>query len=130
MRTPDSFIILARALRRRCPQCGRTRLFVRWYRLSEQCSECGLALSASEGLVLGFMYLSTALITGLMIAGMLLIGRPAAVWQARVIVIVIAVALMVGTLPLRKSLAIALEYYVSLRIGERTDLSLRRNESE
>ncbi len=70
------------------------------------------------------MYLSTAGITGLIVVGMLLL-TPENRWLGRGVVLGFAIALILGTLPIRKSVGIAIEYLVDLRSDHRTDLSLR-----
>jgi len=73
------------------------------------------------------MYLSTAGITGVIVAGMLLLP-PANRWLGRGVVLAVAIVLILGTLPLRKSLGIAIEYLVDLRSDHRDDLRLRMEE--
>jgi len=40
--------LFARALRLRCPNCGRGRLFTSWLRMRSCCPVCGLELERSE----------------------------------------------------------------------------------
>lgn len=53
-------LALRRVLQRRCPQCGRGRLFQSWARLCERCDVCGLVYRREPGGELGAMYLSAS----------------------------------------------------------------------
>ena len=57
MTTPreDRWTPLRRGLRRRCPHCGRGRLFVKWIELRERCAVCGLRYLRNQGDVWGFL---------------------------------------------------------------------------
>jgi uncharacterized protein (DUF983 family) len=82
----------------------------------ERCEVCGLELQAREPDTWLFMYVSTALITGVFIAGMLWVFPvPANKWAWRVIMGVVALAAFFGTAPLRKGVAIGLDYMVDMR---------------
>lgn len=101
---------MGRGVRRRCPRCGRGRLFRAWYTLDDACHACGLTYESYEGNTWAFMYLSTAFLTGLILGAMLLI-TPEQVWKGRTIVVVAAVLAIIITLPWRKAVAVALDYY-------------------
>jgi uncharacterized protein (DUF983 family) len=102
--------LLGRALRLRCPRCGEGKIFRRVLTYSEhtQCPRCGLRYDP-RGESLAFMYVSTAFLTGVMVIVMLLM-HPESIASGRTVVIPIALALYVSTLPVRKALAIALNY--------------------
>jgi uncharacterized protein (DUF983 family) len=55
---PGPVRLLARALSRRCPWCGRGRLFRGWFRIVERCPRCGLRFEREEGAFLGAMALN------------------------------------------------------------------------
>lgn len=63
------------------------------------------------------MYLSTAFITGLFVVTMFVIV-PRDIRLARGVLFVLAVILIVGSLPYRKGVAVAIEYLVDRRWGE------------
>jgi len=106
-------MVLLRGLRRRCPQCGVGPIFRGWYTVVERCAHCGLDLDTREGDTWAFMYISTAGITGVFVAIMLLV-RPPQVWIGQLIVLPLALLLIGGSLPVRKGLAIALDYLSEL----------------
>src|SRR5882672_1376129 len=76
--------------------------------LRTSCPRCGLRYDP-RGESLAFMYVSTAFLTGVMVIVMLLM-HPESIASGRMVVIPIALALYVSTLPVRKALAIALNY--------------------
>lgn len=117
----ENIHILGRGFRRRCPQCGRSKLFSGWWQLADSCPYCGLALASRESDTWAFMYLSTAFITGLFILSMLLI-LPKSLWVGRVIVAVAALGLFVLSAPVRKGLAIAIDYIVELRLNNHSHM--------
>ena len=43
-----ALLLLARALRLRCPNCGRGRVMASWFRLRPRCQSCGLQLERGE----------------------------------------------------------------------------------
>ena len=102
--------LLGRALRLRCPRCGEGKIFRRLLTYSEygSCPRCGLRYDP-RGESLAFMYVSTAFLTGVMVVVMLFM-HPESIASGRMVVIPIALALYVSTLPVRKALAIALNY--------------------
>jgi uncharacterized protein (DUF983 family) len=102
--------LLGRALRLRCPRCGEGRIFRRLLTYSEytSCPRCGLRYDP-RGESLAFMYVSTAFLTGVMVVVMLFM-HPESIASGRSVVIPIALALYLSTLPVRKALAIALNY--------------------
>lgn len=116
--------VLVRGVRKRCPRCGVGRVFQRWYSALEHCSACGLSFCERDGAgdTWAFMYLSTAGLTGCIVVVMLLV-RPESLWQGRLYVLATAILLIVGTLPRRRSLGIAVNHLIARRLSrlERTD---------
>jgi uncharacterized protein (DUF983 family) len=102
--------LIGRALRLRCPRCGEGKIFRRLITYNEytSCPCCGLHYDP-RGESLAFMYISTAFLTGVMVVVMLLM-HPESIASGRMIVIPAALALYLSTLPVRKALAIALNY--------------------
>ena len=113
---PSIGVCAVRGLRRRCPRCGVGSLFNGWYTVRPECSVCRLDFEACQSNTWAFMYLSTAFLTGLFFVVMLLI-RPASVLAGRAVVFVAGLAIIVGSLPFRKGLAMALEFVIDNRWG-------------
>ena len=100
---------LFRGVQRRCPRCGEGPLFAGWNRLHERCAVCGLAFEKRSGDTWFFMYMSTAGLTGLLVVTMFLL-RPRVLWIGQVLVGLAAIAIIGLSLPIRKGIAIALDY--------------------
>ena len=119
------FGVVKRGLCRRCPQCGEGALFSSWMNLLPECKVCGLKLQGKrEEDTWAWMYFSTAFTTGILILGMFLV-RPENRILGIIVVVILAFAMMAGTMPFRKGIAIALDYYVELRAGNEEGLSYR-----
>jgi uncharacterized protein (DUF983 family) len=121
-----------RGLRRRCPQCGKGRLFQGWSALRPTCEVCGLPLAAREGDLWAPMYASMAAITGVFIIVMLWVVHPAPenVVLGRVILVAAAFAAMWGSLPFRKGVAVALDYIRELRLNNYAGHVMREDDPE
>jgi len=46
--TPHALLMFGRALRLRCPNCGKGKPFVSWLRMRSQCEVCGLLYERGE----------------------------------------------------------------------------------
>ena len=105
--------IFWRGLRMRCPRCGEGPVFRRWWTYTEytHCPRCNLHYDP-RGESLAFMYLSTAFLTGLMFI-VLITVPPQHLGTYRIGLIAGALGLYGATMPVRKGLAIALNYFNS-----------------
>lgn len=65
---PPILEALGAAVRLRCPNCGRGKLFRRWLRMFRRCPVCGLSYFREEGYYLGAMFLNFILSALLIIA--------------------------------------------------------------
>jgi len=101
--------VALRGLNRRCPRCGKGRLFRRFYLLYESCAACGLDFTRFARDTWALMYVSTAGLTGLIVFGMIYL-RPADVLLGRWTVFGIALTAIPLSLPFRKGLAMAINY--------------------
>lgn len=107
---PPLAVLLRRALKLRCPRCGEGPIFRRVLTYSEHvaCPNCGFQYDP-RGESLAFMYFSTAFITGLLIIAMLL-TRPESLVTGRITIVGAALGLYLLTMPVRKAIAIAINY--------------------
>jgi len=103
--------LISRGLRLRCPRCGEGAVFRRWYayRENRSCPRCGLVYDP-RGESLAFMYLSTAFLTGIMFI-VLITMPPQRLELYRFGLVGAALFLYIATMPVRKALAIALNYF-------------------
>jgi uncharacterized protein (DUF983 family) len=58
------WMLLWRALARRCPRCGRGAIFASYFRMNSRCSECGAAFWVDKGEWLGAFVIDWACATG------------------------------------------------------------------
>ncbi|HSS77325.1 MAG TPA: DUF983 domain-containing protein [Thermoanaerobaculia bacterium] len=111
-RSGRSFLqVISRGLRLRCPRCGEGRLFASWNHLLEACPVCGLEIERRLGDTWFFMYMSTAGLSGALVVAMFVI-RPRVVWIGQILVCLAAIAIIGLSLPYRKGIAVALDYWI------------------
>ena len=68
-----------RALRLRCPHCGRGRIVETWFRMRDRCPVCGIRTArGEEDLMLGAMVFNIAFAEGLL--ALVLVGVAVATW--------------------------------------------------
>jgi uncharacterized protein (DUF983 family) len=48
--------MLIRALRLRCPRCGRAQIFRGWFTMNDDCQSCGRRFNRDAGYLLGSIY--------------------------------------------------------------------------
>lgn len=107
---------LLRGLARRCPRCGRGRMFTRGYVLRGRCDACNLDLARYGHDTWALIYFSTAGLTGAVVIG-LIVARPQNLMLGRFVLGAIALAVIVVTLPFRKGAAIAVNWLIATRSG-------------
>jgi uncharacterized protein (DUF983 family) len=107
--------VIGRGLRQRCPQCGRGTLFEGWGVLRERCLECGCLIQAREDDCWFFMYMTTAAVTGVFILAMFALTPRNVLW-GKLVSACLALFVFLKTQPIRKGLAIAIEYWVDHRL--------------
>ncbi len=118
-------LLLTRALRLRCPNCGGGPLFVSWFKLAPICPRCRLTLERDEGYWLGGMTIN--LIVGEVfpvvgVVGWWLLSRPHTPWDTILIAwIAAAIALPLLFFPLSRTLWLAFD--LSFRPAEATDIA-------
>lgn len=105
---------LGRGFRMRCPRCGKGRIFESFLRERRACESCGLHFEDSSGKTWAFMYATTAAFVG-PIAFAMLVLQFMGVPLPPVPVIGAIIVLLVLSLPVRKSCAIALDFLIEER---------------
>ncbi len=103
-------VVAGRALTLRCPRCGVGPIFRNVLRYSEheRCPSCGFVYDP-KGESIAFIYLSTAVLTGC-IGLVMVLTQPESRFWSRVALVAGALFVYLTTLPVRKSMAIALNY--------------------
>ena len=77
--------LFGRALRLRCPDCGRARVVRGWLAVGEVCPACGLRLEREDGFFTGAIAANMVLTEGLLVLGLgawLIRAWPAPPWDA------------------------------------------------
>lgn len=69
-------VLLLRGLVHRCPACGGSGIFHRWFRMEHRCPTCTLLFERVEGHWIGSLGLSTTVVFGVMLT-VLLVGSMA-----------------------------------------------------
>ena len=64
--------IASRAVRLRCPRCGRSPLYRGWFAMHDQCAACGLRYEREQGYFVGAIYVNYA-VTVIVAAGTVLV---------------------------------------------------------
>lgn len=54
-------VLLSRAVRLKCPQCGESKLFHHWVQMYPKCEHCGLTYEREPGYFLGSIYINYGL---------------------------------------------------------------------
>lgn len=101
--------VMQRALRQRCPNCGRGRVFDGWYELREWCAECDYAFEAKVGDHWGVFYVTTAAVPGLLILVVVFLPPPATL-AGRLLWFGFFCGLMIATMQVRRSIGVALDF--------------------
>jgi hypothetical protein len=55
-KSQPSIVLWWRALRLRCPACGRAPVFLGWFAMHEKCAVCGRRFNRGPGYLLGSIY--------------------------------------------------------------------------
>jgi uncharacterized protein (DUF983 family) len=79
-----SLRLFSRALRLRCPHCGRGKLFTSWFRMRPRCPVCGLKVErGEEGYQVGsymFNLVAAELVFAAVFVGIVLLTWPSPPW--------------------------------------------------
>jgi uncharacterized protein (DUF983 family) len=106
---------LARAVRLRCPRCGRGQLYDGWLSMHERCAVCGLLYEREQGYFVGAMYVNYALTAVLGLGGVLLLDALIGLSLTQQLLVAIPVMLLAPVLFFRhaRSFWLGIEYFVS-----------------
>jgi len=110
--------VLARGLRKRCPQCGKGRVFKGWLKLHDRCEVCGLQLLNNQGDLWAYLVaVDRALfIFPLIIMIYFRLYNPHSIWYYA-----FSITLLVGflyTLPHRNAMSLGVDYLIRRKHGD------------
>jgi uncharacterized protein (DUF983 family) len=114
--------VLLRGLRKRCPRCGRGRLFSGWFTSHDQCSECSLVYEVSPGSIWGFWVIGDRIFV---VAALLpfYLTLPVPDPGQRALLSLLVLIPLVLTVPNRLGLARALDFLWRLHWGDPNESS-------
>lgn len=120
--------LLWRGVRRRCPACGRGRIFAGALHLRRACARCGWICEREPGAVTGSMYLVSVLtlpFASLVAVALWLLTDLSPLAQVAIGLPVVALFCAVA-LPVSRGVWVAVEYGTDLATGETDGGSYRR----
>jgi uncharacterized protein (DUF983 family) len=112
---PPLKTLLARGVRKKCPQCGQGPLFKRYNIMYDNCSVCGLKYLEDEGALFGYLFLVDRALFIFPLVVMIFFRSyvPNAYWFYVACVVLIFFAIY--TVPHRTGVSLALSYHVRRR---------------
>ena len=118
---PTLGTIIKRGIARRCPRCGKGKVFKRWVTLYDNCGECGLQYLRDQGDLWGYLLFVDRAMFVFPLVVMFYFGwwNPNSVWYWGAIAALIAG--MVYTIPHRNAISVGLDYMVRTRTEDRPD---------
>lgn len=114
---PDWKTLLQRGLRRKCPRCGEGPLFVRYFKLRDDCPLCGLRYLENQGDLWGLLLFADRVLFMVPLIVVFLVGQGAGSWWPYVFGSLLAIGL-IASFPHRMAMAVALDYRVRTSSGD------------
>jgi len=107
--------IAGRALRLRCPRCGRSPLYAGWFHMHERCAACGLRYEREQGYFVGAIYVNYAVTVAVAAGTVLVLDWTFGLTLTAQLVIGIALGALVPVVFFRyaRSLWLGLDYLVT-----------------
>jgi uncharacterized protein (DUF983 family) len=115
---PPLRTVLARGLRKKCPNCAKGALFHGWNRLNERCPVCNFKYLENEGDLWGYLLIVDRALFLLPIIVLLYfrLSNPNSAWFY--IISGLLIFLLIYTLPHRNGMNLALDYYFRRKWGD------------
>ena len=107
---------LGRALRLRCPRCGRSPLYARYFRMHERCAACGLRYEREQGYFVGAIYINYAVTVAVAVGVVLGLDWTVGLTLAQQLAIGVALGVLVPLAFFRyaRSLWLVMNYLVAM----------------
>ncbi len=108
---------LWRAVRLRCPVCGRGKLFAGAFRMKGQCEHCGLVYQREPGYFLGSIYVNYGLTAVLVGIGFVALSLSGAMTERQAFLAVLAFSFVFPLWFFRyaRSIWLAMDHYIDRR---------------
>jgi len=103
--------LLARALKLRCPNCGRPGIFRSAFRLYRRCPDCGLKFERSDGFFLGAMTVNYAVTVFVALPPLVLLAYAGWLTTLQAVVAAVIIAVLVPILIYRLAWSLWLGIY-------------------
>lgn len=113
---PATRIVLGRALRKRCPQCGSPLRFESWNKVSEECRFCRLSFNHEPGDLWAFWIIGNRVFVGILFLCLFIIFRPTT-WEGGVVLFLATMVPLIVSIPNRMAIAIGLDYLSRRHLG-------------
>ena len=110
-------VLLVRGTRKACPHCGHGGLFKSWFRLHDRCDVCDYEFEPHPGDTWGFWIVGDRILIGVAIVA-LYFGFTPESWIVRGFFLFLVTAPLVWTMPHRKGICVALDYYSRVKWGD------------
>ena len=119
--------ILRRALGMRCPRCGRSPLWARYFRMHERCAACGLRYEREQGYFVGAIYINYAVTVAVAAGAVLAADALVGLTLAEQLALGVTLAALVPLVFFRyaRSLWLSLDYLVTTADERRERARLR-----
>ena len=118
---------VVRAIRLRCPRCGRTPLYAGIFAMREHCDACGFRYEREQGYFVGAIYVNYAVTTVITVGTVLVLDWTIGLTLTQQLVIGVGLALLVPVVFFRyaRSLWLALDFLIT-SADQRADRRRRR----
>jgi uncharacterized protein (DUF983 family) len=114
---PPLKTLLARGLRRKCPQCGNGPLFHRWSKLRDRCPVCALKYLENQGDLWGLLLFADRVLFMIPLIAIFLIPQdPKVIWPY-IFGSLLAITLII-TFPYRIGMSVAIDYMIRRNSGD------------
>jgi uncharacterized protein (DUF983 family) len=114
---PSALQAIGRGMRRRCPRCGVGPIFERFIDVRDRCSNCGFVFEERSGDTWGFWVVLDRVFVAIPLI-LLMLGFASSSLRFRLVLIGLLLIPLLGTMPHRQGVAIALDYLFRRRQRE------------
>jgi uncharacterized protein (DUF983 family) len=106
---------LSRGLRLRCPRCGRTPLYARFFTMHQGCDACGFRYEREQGYFVGAIYVNYAVTTVISVGTVLLLDWSIGLTLTQQLIVGVSLSLLVPVVFFRyaRSLWLSLDFMLT-----------------
>lgn len=115
---PSLKTMVWRGLKKKCPNCGEGPVFVRWLEVRDTCPKCGVKYLEDQGDLMGMMILLDRVIFLVPLVTIFCFLFPHSSPWVYIPVTLVALFLLIITLPNRNAANLALDFYIRQKRAE------------